>query len=58
MPQEGAWVVGGEELITSIAASKGGSIDFDRCVATPDMMKLLAKIGEARARARGVESDV
>ncbi len=37
----GADVVGGEELIESVAA---GNINFDRVIATPDMMQKMSKI--------------
>lgn len=39
--QAGADVVGGAELIDSVAA---GNIDFDRVIATPDMMPKMSKI--------------
>lgn len=39
--QAGADVVGGEELIDSVAA---GNINFDRVIATPDMMPKMSKI--------------
>ncbi len=39
----GAVVVGDEELIERV---KGGKIDFDVCIATPDMMAKLAVIGK------------
>ncbi len=37
----GADVVGGDSLVDSI---RGGNIDFDRCVATPDMMDVVGKV--------------
>jgi large subunit ribosomal protein L1 len=39
----GADVVGAEELVTLV---KGGTIDFDRCIATPDMMGLVGRLGK------------
>ena len=36
----GADVVGAEELVNVV---QGGTIDFDRCIATPDMMGLVGK---------------
>ncbi|MDR1391282.1 MAG: 50S ribosomal protein L1 [Holosporales bacterium] len=39
----GADVVGGEELVEMI---QRGDIPFDRCVATPDMMALVGKVGK------------
>jgi large subunit ribosomal protein L1 len=40
--EAGADLVGGEELVASIAAS--GKIDFEVAIATPDMMPKLAKV--------------
>ena len=39
----GADVVGAEELVTMV---QGGKIDFDRCIATPDMMPLVGRLGK------------
>jgi large subunit ribosomal protein L1 len=39
----GAHVVGAEELIEIVAK---GTVDFERCVATPDMMPLLGKVAK------------
>lgn len=40
--EAGADVVGGEELVEKV---KGGFLDFDAAVATPDMMRFLGRIG-------------
>jgi large subunit ribosomal protein L1 len=39
----GADVVGAEDLVQSV---QGGTIDFDRCIATPDMMPLVGRLGK------------
>ncbi len=39
----GADIVGAEELFESV---NGGNIDFDRCIATPDMMPLVGRLGK------------
>jgi hypothetical protein len=41
----GADVVGSADLITSILDSKGKAITFTACIATPDMMPQLVKLG-------------
>ncbi len=39
----GADVVGAEDLVEKVSA---GQIDFDRCIATPDMMGLVGRLGK------------
>jgi large subunit ribosomal protein L1 len=39
----GADVVGAEDLVEKVTA---GNIDFDRCIATPDMMPLVGRLGK------------
>ncbi len=39
----GADVVGAEDLVEKV---NGGTIDFDRCIATPDMMALVGRLGK------------
>ncbi|SHM09421.1 50S ribosomal protein L1 [Roseibium suaedae] len=41
--EAGADVVGAEELVEIV---QGGKIDFDRCIATPDMMPLVGRLGK------------
>src|SRR6476646_914955 len=39
----GADIVGAEELVTEV---QGGCIDFDRVIATPDLMPLVGRLGK------------
>lgn len=39
----GADIVGAEDLIEAI---QGGTVDFDRCIATPDMMALVGRVAK------------
>jgi large subunit ribosomal protein L1 len=39
----GADVVGAEDLVEKVTA---GNIDFDRCIATPDLMPLVGRLGK------------
>jgi large subunit ribosomal protein L1 len=39
----GADIVGAEELVEIV---QGGKIEFDRCIATPDMMGLVGRLGK------------
>ena len=39
----GADIVGAEDLVQTV---QGGTIDFDRCIATPDMMGLVGRLGK------------
>jgi large subunit ribosomal protein L1 len=39
----GADVVGAEDLVDKV---QGGNIDFDRCIATPDLMPLVGRLGK------------
>jgi len=41
--EAGADIVGAEDLVTTV---QGGTIDFDRCIATPDMMPLVGRLGK------------
>ena len=39
----GADIVGAEDLMTAV---QGGEINFDRCIATPDMMPVVGRLGK------------
>jgi len=39
----GADIVGAEDLVEKV---QGGTIDFDRCIATPDLMPLVGRLGK------------
>ena len=39
----GADIVGAEELVEKV---QGGTVDFDRCIATPDLMPLVGRLGK------------
>src|SRR5262244_1205109 len=39
----GADIVGAEDLVEKV---NGGTVDFDRCIATPDLMPLVGRLGK------------
>jgi len=41
--EAGADIVGSDDLVEKVSS---GDIDFDRCIATPDMMPLVGKLGK------------
>ena len=41
--EAGADVIGAEDLMETV---QGGKIDFDRCIATPDMMPIVGRLGK------------
>ena len=41
--EAGADIVGAEDLVATI---QGGTIEFDRCIATPDLMPLVGRLGK------------
>jgi ribosomal protein L1 len=45
----GADIVGAEDLVEQVNA---GTVDFDRCIATPDLMPLVGRLGNSGSRRR------
>ncbi|MDD9976608.1 MAG: 50S ribosomal protein L1, partial [Boseongicola sp.] len=41
--EAGADIVGAEDLMETV---QGGTIEFDRCIATPDMMPVVGRLGK------------
>jgi large subunit ribosomal protein L1 len=41
--EAGADIIGAEDLMETV---QGGKIDFDRCIATPDMMPIVGRLGK------------
>ena len=41
--EAGADIVGAEDLMETV---QGGNIEFDRCIATPDMMPIVGRLGK------------
>ncbi|MEM6482004.1 MAG: 50S ribosomal protein L1, partial [Pseudomonadota bacterium] len=41
--EAGADIVGAEDLMETV---QGGTIEFDRCIATPDMMPIVGRLGK------------
>jgi hypothetical protein len=41
----GATIVGAEDLVEQV---QSGKLDFDRCIATPDVMPLIGRIARVR----------
>jgi large subunit ribosomal protein L1 len=41
--EAGADIVGAEDLVATV---QGGTIEFDRCIATPDLMPLVGRLGK------------
>ena len=48
--EAGADVVGAEDLVAQVW--QAGEINFDRCIATPDMMPLVGRLGKVLGPAR------
>ena len=44
----GADIVGAEDLMETV---QSGKIEFDRCIATPDMMAIVGRLGKVWAHA-------
>ena len=42
----GATIVGAEDLVELV---QSGKLDFDRCVATPDVMPLVGRVARVRS---------
>lgn len=45
----GATIVGAEDLVEQV---QSGKLDFDRCIATPDVMPLIGRIARVRLASR------
>jgi ribosomal protein L1 len=52
----GAEVVGDDDLIAQILESGGGGLQFDKCIATPDMMPRLSRVSAVMCGSTGVQT--